>query len=150
MAHNLARWTSRIGMGEQAVTTKTLRRRFFSLAGRLTRSARLLTLHLPQGWPWGNLFSGALERLRSLLPSDGGNRSANPILIRRPTEGLLNSRRTDRRRFLAASGPSISASPPLQVASAKGTIYPKSVLTISCPVLPFLQRRHNALRWIRA
>ena len=40
IAHNLARWTARIGLGEQLVTTKTLRRRFFSLAGRLTRSAR--------------------------------------------------------------------------------------------------------------
>ena len=36
MAHNLARWTARIGLGEQIATTKTLRRRFFSLAGRLT------------------------------------------------------------------------------------------------------------------
>ena len=68
MAHNLARWTSRIGLGEQVVTTRTLRRRLFSLVGRLTRSARRLTLHLPQGWPWGNLFSGALARLRSLPP----------------------------------------------------------------------------------
>ena len=42
------------------LTTKTLRRRFFSLAGRLTRSARRLTLHLPQRWPWENQFSGAL------------------------------------------------------------------------------------------
>ena len=39
MAHNLARWTARIGLGERIATTKTLRRRFFSLAGRLTRSA---------------------------------------------------------------------------------------------------------------
>ena len=54
MAHNLARWTARTGLGEQVVTTKTLRRRFFSLAGRITRSARRLTLHLPQRWPWGN------------------------------------------------------------------------------------------------
>ena len=38
MAHNLARWTARLGLGEQVVTTKTLRRRFFALAGRLTRS----------------------------------------------------------------------------------------------------------------
>ena len=43
MAHNLARWTARIGLGEQIVTTKTLRRRVFALAGRLTRSARRLT-----------------------------------------------------------------------------------------------------------
>ena len=60
MAHNLARWTARIGLGEQVVTPKTLRRRFFSIAGRLTRSARRLTLHLPQRWPWEAQFSGAL------------------------------------------------------------------------------------------
>ena len=70
MAHNLARWTARLGLGEQIVTTKTLRRRFFSLAGRLTRSARQLTLHLPQRWPWENQFSGALARLRAIpLPA---------------------------------------------------------------------------------
>ena len=70
MAHNLARWTARIGLGEQVVTTKTLRRRFFSLAGRLTRSARRLTLHLPQAWPWKAQFNRALTRLRTLpLPS---------------------------------------------------------------------------------
>ena len=70
IAHNLARWTARIGLGEQIVTTKTLRRRFFSMAGRLTRSARRLTLHLPQRWPWEAQFSGALARFRALpLPS---------------------------------------------------------------------------------
>ena len=70
IAHNLARWTARIGLGEQLVTTKTLRRRFFSLAGRLTRSARQLTLHLPQRWPWENQFSRALARFRALpLPA---------------------------------------------------------------------------------
>ena len=47
LAHNLARWTTRIGLGEPVMTTKTLRRRFFSLPGRLTRKARRLTLHLP-------------------------------------------------------------------------------------------------------
>ena len=70
MAHNLTRWTTRIGLGEPVVTTKTLRRRFFSLARRLTHKARRLTLHLPQGWPWQNQFSSALARLRALpLPS---------------------------------------------------------------------------------
>ena len=70
IAHNLARWTTRIGLGEPVATTKTLRRRFFSLAGRITRKARRLTLHLPQGWPWQNQFSSALARLRALpLPS---------------------------------------------------------------------------------
>ena len=69
MAHNLARWTARIGLGEQIVTTKTLRRRFFALAGRLTRSARRITL-LPRGWPWEEKFSRALARLRAIpLPA---------------------------------------------------------------------------------
>ena len=36
MAHNLARWTARIGLGERIATTKTLRRRFFALVGRIT------------------------------------------------------------------------------------------------------------------
>ena len=66
IAHNLARWTARIGLGQQIVTTKTLRRRFLSLAGRITRKARRLTLHLPQGWPWETQFSGALVRLQAI------------------------------------------------------------------------------------
>ncbi len=66
MAHNLARWTSRIGLGVRVMTTGTLRRRLFSLAGRLTRSARRLTLHLPQRWPWADRFGRALARLRAL------------------------------------------------------------------------------------
>ena len=36
IAHNLARWTARLGLGEGIVTTRTLRRRYFALAGRLT------------------------------------------------------------------------------------------------------------------
>ncbi len=70
LAHNLARWAARIGLGEATATTKTLRRRFLSLAGRLTRSARRLTLHLPKGWPWEYQFSRALARLRAIpLPA---------------------------------------------------------------------------------
>ncbi|MDE2780300.1 MAG: IS1380 family transposase [Chloroflexota bacterium] len=70
MAHNLARWTARIALGQQAVTTKTLRQRFFSLAGRITRKARRITLHLPQGWPWQDQVNAALVKLRTLpLPA---------------------------------------------------------------------------------
>ena len=63
MAHNLARWTARIGLGQQIVTTKTLRPRVFALVGRLTRSARRLTLHLRRRWPWEEQVSSALSRL---------------------------------------------------------------------------------------
>ena len=66
MAHNLARWTGRIALEETAATTKTLRRRLFSLAGRITRKARGLILHLPRGWSWETQFACALARLRAL------------------------------------------------------------------------------------
>ena len=66
MAHNLARWTSRIALGETLLTTKTLRRRLFGLVGRLTRSARRVTLHLPTRWPWAISFLNALRRLRAI------------------------------------------------------------------------------------
>ena len=70
MAHNLARWTGRIALGETVATTKTLRRRLFSLAGRITRKARRLILHLPRRWPWETQFLSALARLRAMpLPS---------------------------------------------------------------------------------
>jgi hypothetical protein len=64
LAHNLARWTSRIGLGETLITTKTLRTRYLALPGRLTRSARRLHLHLPTRWPWAPRFLLALDRLR--------------------------------------------------------------------------------------
>lgn len=67
IAHNAARWTARIGLGEiRRVTAKTLRRRLFGLAGRLTRSARRVTLHLPAHWPWATGWADALARLRAI------------------------------------------------------------------------------------
>jgi hypothetical protein len=69
IAHNLARWTARIGLGSTGpVTVKTLRRRLFGLAGRLTRSARRVTLHLPAHWPWAADWLTALARLRAIPP----------------------------------------------------------------------------------
>ena len=66
IAHNLARWTARLGLGAGIITTKTLRRRLFAVAGRLTRSARRVTLHLPTRWPWAIEFRTALARLRAI------------------------------------------------------------------------------------
>ena len=66
MAHNLARWTGRIGLGEGLVMTKTTRRQLFGLPGRLARSARRILLHLPRAWPWADRFGIALTRLRAI------------------------------------------------------------------------------------
>ena len=70
IAHNLARWTARLGLGAGIVTTRTLRRRYFALAGRLTHSARRWTLHLAKRWPWAGQWAATLARLRALpLPA---------------------------------------------------------------------------------
>jgi hypothetical protein len=36
-------------------------------SGRITRSARRWTLHLPTGWPWAPWFGLALARLRCIV-----------------------------------------------------------------------------------
>ncbi len=66
-AHNLARWTSRIGMGETVIATDTLRRRHLRTPGRITRSGRKLTLHLPKRWPWAEPFNNAVAQLRTVM-----------------------------------------------------------------------------------
>jgi Transposase DDE domain group 1 len=68
LAHNLLRWTDRLGLGTRAQLTvaKTIRRTLLALPGRLTRSARRWTLHLPAAWPWAHSFTMALARLRCI------------------------------------------------------------------------------------
>ena len=66
IAHNLVRWISRIGLKETLVATKTMRRRYFSMPGRITTSARKKTLHLPTNWPWAERFAAALTTLRAI------------------------------------------------------------------------------------
>jgi hypothetical protein len=67
IAHNLARFSSRLGLDGAAITTETFRRRYLSLPGRLTHSARRFTLHLPARWPWAQQFLAALTAHRNVL-----------------------------------------------------------------------------------
>jgi Transposase DDE domain group 1 len=67
LAHNLLRWSALIGLpGETVRAARTFRRRLLHIPGRLTRSARQWTLHLPARWPWQGDFTRALARLRAL------------------------------------------------------------------------------------
>jgi hypothetical protein len=96
IAHNLSRWTVRIGgldtlpaphapapqdptaTGDSGndqptgrtpksfVTTDTLRRCYLAIPGRLARSARQLTLHLPARWPRAERFNHMLDNIRSV------------------------------------------------------------------------------------
>ena len=66
-AHNLARWTSRLGLEETLIATDTLRRQHLRVPARITRSARKTTLHLPNRWPWAEQFNNSLTRLRTII-----------------------------------------------------------------------------------
>ncbi len=82
IGHDLLCWTQRLVLapaaradegatgvllGELARCEPTrLRYRLLHVAGRLTRHARRLRLHLPRGWPWGTALRLAFERLQAL------------------------------------------------------------------------------------
>ncbi len=67
LAHNLSRWVGQLGLQDETWrAARTIRRWLIALPGRLTRTARRFTLHLPARWPWRNAFVEALERIRAL------------------------------------------------------------------------------------
>jgi hypothetical protein len=96
IAHNLSRYTVRIGgldtlpaaqapapedptaiedssddrparpIRKSFLTTDTLRRCYLAMPGRLARSARRLTLHLPARWPGAHQFNHMLDAIRSV------------------------------------------------------------------------------------
>jgi len=67
LAHNMARWVGQLGLEDETWrTAATIRRWLVALPGRLTRTARRFTLHLPARWPWRDAFAEALARIRAL------------------------------------------------------------------------------------
>jgi Transposase DDE domain group 1 len=67
LAHNLARWTTLIGLPTAPVQTAHARRRqLLQVPGRLTRTSRQWTLRLPARWPWKTDFTTVLDAIRAL------------------------------------------------------------------------------------
>ena len=69
IAQDLLVWTQRLlltGTELARCEPKRLRYRLLHVAGRLTRHARRLFLHLPRDWPWRQALLQAFERLRAL------------------------------------------------------------------------------------
>ena len=66
--HDLTVWTQELCFdGEHRVCEpKRLRYRLLHVAGKLTRHARQLTLHLPADWPWPAAIARAFNRLAAL------------------------------------------------------------------------------------
>ena len=161
IAHNLARWTSRIGLGEQVVTTKTLRRRFFSLAGRLTplgappdpAFASALALGGPVHWRPDPIAHPAASLLTVALPDrSAGNRPTTLSLIHQSVKDLSHSRRTNRparvpcclrppHERLLSPATSLLLAQPAPYPPGRSPLHP-------CDVL--FQRPLHSVRWIRA
>jgi hypothetical protein len=70
IAQDLLAHTQRLCLdaGLARAEPKRLRHRLLHVAGRLTRSGRRVTLHLPRRWPWAEALLCAFARLR-LLPA---------------------------------------------------------------------------------
>lgn len=68
VANDLTVWTQLLLFDDEhaACEPKRLRYRLLHVAGRLTRHARQLTLHLPADWPWAAAIAKAFKRLAAL------------------------------------------------------------------------------------
>ena len=69
LAHNLARWTARLGRthpARQLTVAATIRNRLLTVPGRLVNHSGRHRLRLPKHWPWANTFTTALQRIRNL------------------------------------------------------------------------------------
>ena len=69
LAHNLARWTARLGKthpARQLTVAATIRNRLLTVPGRLVNHSHRHRLRLPLNWPWANTFTTALGHIRNL------------------------------------------------------------------------------------
>ena len=74
LAHNLARWSARLGEIAAAgtfIAAATMRTRFISIPARLVNASGRTTLRGPRHWPWADEFLHALRTLRTLQPATG-------------------------------------------------------------------------------
>jgi len=69
IGQDLLVWTQRLlltGSELARCEPKRLRYRLLHVAGRLTRHARRISLHLPRDWPWQQALLQAFQRLRAI------------------------------------------------------------------------------------
>ena len=79
LAHNLLRWTTLIGLPDTVIpTARTFRRRLVTVPGRITRTARTLTLRMPARWPWNRV-----SRRAKATPCA----ASTPLTAREPPRG---------------------------------------------------------------
>ena len=97
LARNLTRWAISIGTGRtEHITGATIRRKIFTVPGRMAHSARRCTLHLPTHWPWTTAFTGILDQLRTVnlaarTATPAPPRRSRPTKTRPPSSPLTST-----------------------------------------------------------
>jgi hypothetical protein len=111
LAHNLLRWTTLLGLPDTIIrTARTVRRRLLQIPGRLTRTARRWTLHLPARGPGSTTSPSPWPASgRSHRPPDAARRPLDDQPPSTPPRHTPSRPRTALRR-LRGSVP--SGSPP--------------------------------------
>jgi len=74
LAHNLIRWTTTVGEPGPVTSltvARTVRTQLIAVPARLVNRAGTPTLRGPIRWPWAQLFTDTLTRLRALEPAPG-------------------------------------------------------------------------------
>ena len=69
LAHNLARWTARLGRTQptrQLTVAATIPNRLLTVPARLVNHSHRHKLRLPLNWPWAHTFTTALGHIRNL------------------------------------------------------------------------------------
>jgi len=71
LAHNLIRWTTTLGNPRpprELVVARSVRMQLIVVPGRVVNRSGTPTLRGPRHWPWAQLFTRSLVRLRNLQP----------------------------------------------------------------------------------
>jgi len=71
LAYNLIRWTTTLGNPRpprELVVARSVRTQLIAVPGRLVNRSGTPTLRGPRDWPWAQLFTRSLARLRNLQP----------------------------------------------------------------------------------
>ncbi|WNM24382.1 IS1380 family transposase [Demequina capsici] len=69
IAFNLTRAAGTLAAPDLArATTATIRRKLITVPARVATSARQITLHLPQAWPWENAWTALFDRVSDPPP----------------------------------------------------------------------------------
>ena len=153
MAHNLDRWTTRIGLGEPVVTTKTLRRRFFSIVGRAHplgapphfASAPALALGKPVQSRLGSIASPSTPILTAAVCHRPAIRPFDRSHQLAPTQSAKGT----------PCPPHFELRPPWPLRAAiivSGCLLLELGMACSPSLVhqPWYQRQYTSLRWIRA